>query len=294
MSVHTPSVPAMVVDLCARAGLPTTGLQPLRHHATGVYLLTDPQIVVRISPAHHLESQRRALALTRWLKGHGVDVTAPCGLDQPVVHGDHLATFWAYYPQQGRPAPPPHHLGRILRRMHALADPPVELPSYTPLASLGRTLVTDTVLEPEDRDWLTERRHHLLESYARLDFPLGPPRWIHGDAYPGNTLWAGSRVLLGDWDEAARGPRELDLANTLHGQRRFGRTSADIDAFWDAYQAPPRTWPGWRVLLDIRDLHTLSAFLRRAARPDVAAHREVRRRLATLRAGDTTTAWTSA
>ncbi len=31
---------------------------------------------------------------------------------------------------------------------------------------------------------------------------------VHGDAYSGNTLWAGDSVLLGDWDETSIAPRE--------------------------------------------------------------------------------------
>lgn len=56
--------------------------------------------------------------------------------------------------------------------------------------------------------------------YARLDFPLGYG-WIHGDAYPGNTLWDSDEALLADWDEVGTGPRELDLVNTHQGAR-FG------------------------------------------------------------------------
>ncbi len=51
----------------------------------------------------------------------------------------------------------------------------------------------------------------VLTAYRQVDSALGLG-FIHGDAYPGNTLWDGERVRLGDWDEVARGPRELDLA----------------------------------------------------------------------------------
>ncbi|MGW7488995.1 phosphotransferase family protein [Streptomyces sp. NPDC054786] len=73
----------------------------------------------------------------------------------------------------------------------------------------------------------------LLDAYAHLDFPLGQGL-VHGDAYPGKTLRDGSAATLGDWDEAAIGPRETDLANTFQGVR-FGRTPAQLRAFSDAY-----------------------------------------------------------
>ncbi|MEV4927880.1 phosphotransferase family protein [Streptomyces roseoverticillatus] len=78
---------------------------------------------------------------------------------------------------------------------------------------------------------------------------------MHGDAYPGNTLWDGESVRLGDWDEAATGPRELDLANTHQGAR-FGRTPAAIDAFTSAYGHSPWRLAGtFRPDLDARPSH---------------------------------------
>ncbi|MBP5935345.1 phosphotransferase [Streptomyces sp. LBUM 1476] len=126
----------------------------------------------------------------------------------------------------------------------------------------------------------------------RTRFPLGHGH-LHGDAYPGNTLWDERDVRLGDWDEAAVGPREIDLANTFQGVR-FGRTSAELDDFSSQYGYDLRRWPGLQVLCGIRDLHTLGSFIRRADRGDTAAAEQLSYRIETLRSTDTRARWGAA
>ncbi|MEY9211551.1 phosphotransferase enzyme family protein [Thermobifida halotolerans] len=280
----------VVIRLCERAGLPSHGLRLLHRHATGVYLIPDRSVVVRVSRASDRSRLHTAVQVARWLADHGIAVTEPLALDQPLVDNDQAATFWTYYPQYGRPTPPAHYLGTLLRRIHALGDPPLPLPRYQPLADLAHTLKASTCLSDDDRVWLLDRRNHLLSVYEQLDLHLGEGV-IHGDAYPGNTLWDGDTVRLGDWDECAIGPRELDLANTVHGGRRFGRSSEAIQAFLTAYGQNILTWPGLHTLLDLRDLHTLGAYIRRADAGDQTAAAHLTHRLSTLRSGDATASW---
>ncbi|MFE0131717.1 phosphotransferase family protein [Streptomyces sp. NPDC059037] len=123
---------------------------------------------------------------------------------------------------------------------------------------------------------------------------------MHGDAYPGNTLWdeKDSLVRLGDWDEAAYGPRELDLANTVQGVR-FGRTTAQLRAFSAAYGHDLRQWQGIATLVAIRDLHTLGLGPSFAGPiggcESIGSTRlsAIGYRLGTLRMGDTTASWGS-
>jgi aminoglycoside phosphotransferase (APT) family kinase protein len=278
---------------CRSVGLPADRIHVVHRHASAVFVVPEVPAVVRLSPAAITECLRTAVALTRWLDGHGLAVTRPLPVDQPVVAGDTAATFWAYYPQGDRALPSARHLGVLLRELHTIPEPPpVPLPEYRPLDDLGRTLA-HTRMDSDDRAWLQDRRSRLLDAYDRLDLPLGHGL-LHGDAYPGNTLWDGDdegTVRLGDWDEAARGPRVLDLANTVHGHRRFGRPRTEVDAFAAAYGYDIRDWDGLPTLLDIRDLHTLGAFIRRADDGDEAARRHLAHRMATLRRGEVLASW---
>jgi aminoglycoside phosphotransferase (APT) family kinase protein len=283
-----------VREVCEETGLSGRGLRLLRGHATGVYLLPAEGVVARVVPWAARERAGRAVGLARWLHTRGVPVTRPIALTgQPVGRPPFAVTLWTYYPQPERvPAPPAGELGGLLRQLHALTErPPVALPRYQPLAELRSVLDSQdaAALAPADRRWLREAAEEAVEAYGRLDFPLGEGL-VHGDAYPGNTLWDETRALLGDWDEAAVGPREVDLANTFQGVR-FGRTRQELAEFTEAYGYDPAGWPGLEVLTRLRDLHTLSSFVRRAARGDEDARAQLARRTGSLRSGDRAASW---
>ncbi|MFE1174288.1 aminoglycoside phosphotransferase family protein [Streptomyces sp. NPDC058773] len=274
---------------CTVWGLSARGLSPLRTHATSVYLLPQADAVVRVSRNEQRASIQRAIYLTRWLAGHGLEVTEPLDVPQPLdVHG-YVITLWRHYPQPDGPPPGPEHLGRLLSRLHRLPEPPIELPAYRPHLALRPVVESSTVLEPSNREWILHRSDKLLDAYAHLDFRLGRGL-VHGDAYPGNTLWDGNAARLGDWDEAAIGPRETDLANTFQGVR-FGRTPAQLRAFSDAYGYDLADWQGLSVLTELRDLHTLGSFIRRADQGDREAAAQLAFRLDTLKRGDRTKSW---
>ncbi|MGH3995680.1 MAG: phosphotransferase, partial [Pseudonocardiaceae bacterium] len=205
---------AVLNDACARTGLNASGAAPLHEHAATLYLFEADRVVVRLNnDSDDRPRARSVVELTRWLTRQGFPSVAPVDVEQPIDVDDYTVTFWRYYPQNDRPKPTADHLGAMLRQLHALPTPPVELGPYQPLQNLGDSVAASTSLPAQDRGWLLARRAELLSEYEQLDFPLGSG-WIHGDAYPGNTLWDGDRALLGDWDEVGTGPRELDLVNT--------------------------------------------------------------------------------
>lgn len=277
-------------DICRTLGLSAGDLTPVRRHATSVYLLPRDGIVARVSPWDQREAVARSVYLTHWLANHGLDVTEPVNVPQPIVRPPYAITLWTHYPQPDGPPPPAQHLGRLLRRLHDLPAPPLDLPPYRPLPSLEETVSQSTALSADDRCWLQDAVVESLNLYSHLEFSLDEGL-VHGDAYPGNTLWNGHDVLLGDWDEAAIGPREVDLANTFHGGIRFGRSGEELSAFVSAYGYDPTQWPGLAVLTRIRDLHTLGSFIRRADCGDKAAASQLAFRLKTLRSHERNATW---
>jgi len=98
------------------------------------------------------------------------------------------------------------------------------------------------------------------------------------------TSHYGQRVVLADWDGVSTGHREIDLIPTLQAPR-FGLREDQRDALIAAYGHDIRSWDGYPVLRDMRELSTLSAILR-DAHADAAAERELRVRLTSLRSGD--------
>jgi Phosphotransferase enzyme family len=288
--VTTATTLSVLREACSRTGLDPSDAVPLHQHAATLYLFKAHRVVVRLN--HDIDDRRRArtvVEITRWLTRQGFPSVAPTDVDQPLDVGDYTVTFWRYYPQNDRPKPTAGHLGTILRHLHALPTPPVELPPYQPLKNFSDSVAASTSLSTHDRAWLLTRGTELLGEYERLDFPLGDG-WIHGDAYPGNTLWDHDRALLGDWDEVGTGPRELDLVNTHQGAR-FGRPQAERDAFTTAYGYDVTAWPGFLVLREMRDLHTLGSYIRLADVGNKQAATELGFRIDTLQRGDIDARW---
>jgi hypothetical protein len=281
---------AVLHEACSCTGLTASDAVALHQHAATLYLVEAERVVIRLN--HDADDRKRAqttVELTRWLSRQDFPSVASTDVDQPLDFDDYTVTFWHYYPQHDRPKPTADHLGAILRQLHALPTPPVELHPYQPLKNFGDTVAASTSLSAHDRAWLRAQRTELLGEYERLEFPLGHG-WIHGDAYPGNTLWDDDRALLGDWDEIGTGPRELDLVNTHQGAR-FGRPQAERHAFTAAYGYDITAWPGFPVLREMRDLHTLGSYIRLADAGNERAAIELDFRLDTLKRGDSDAQW---
>jgi hypothetical protein len=285
-AVDFPEAAQAALQYAARqTGLDARGARLIRLFATAVYHLPAADAVARIAPVTSPDLVARldtSVQVTRWLTGIGFPSIEPLPVEQPIAGAGCAVTFWRYLPQVG-PEPKSADLGLLLRKLHGLGSPPVTLPAYRPLVSVRRAIASSRAINKDERGWLGERCDQLLNAYDRLRFQL-PAGMIHGDAYRGNLLRDGQRVVLADWDAVSTGPREVDLIPTLQASR-FGLPDEQRDAFVDAYRADIRSWDGYPVLRDIRELSTLTALLR-DGHIDVAARRELRIRLRSLDTGD--------
>lgn len=281
MSDPDPHVRALLARATQVLQAPEEPQVLLRHHGTQVWHLPAAGAVVRIGPEHQHTCAHRSLALTRWAHVQGVAVTEPA-LDHVLQAPGLVATAWTYHRPHPERSPSPADLGRLLRALHHAGTPPVPLPEHDPLAPLLATLDEADCLAPGTVADLRSRARELRKAYRGMESPLGVGP-VHGDAWMGNVLLGADNVArLGDWDESALAPRELDLANLFQGARRFGRTDAELEAFTDAYGHDPREWEGLEVLIRIRDLHTLGSYVRAADRGDAQALEQLHRRIDTL------------
>ncbi|RDI35383.1 phosphotransferase family protein [Lentzea flaviverrucosa] len=289
-----PDLAAVLRQACVRAGLDDAGARLIHHYANVVCLLPAHQVVARINREGQDDRARTALHVTRWLtEVHGYPATAPLPALEPVVVDDStVVTFWTYYPQPaGAASPDSAHLGRLVRALHRLPAPPVELPQWQPLESLHALTagpIGAAALSREDQRWLLNRIDEVQRDLAVLDWPLGYTA-IHGDAWAGNLLWdtasADEPVLLGDWDTACFGPREVDLIPSWHAAVRYGRGERWAQAFAQAYGYDLASWDGFPVLFAMRDLVQLAGPLRRAGHGSAFAA-ALRQRLDGIKADD--------
>jgi aminoglycoside phosphotransferase (APT) family kinase protein len=209
-----------------------------------------------------------------------------------VIEGK-VVSVWDYVPTVSEPPPSARELALILRDLHARPMPPHPPDPLTdPLASIAAAIneTADAVPGPQS-EWLSARITQLRVRWKELSFPH-PPCLIHGDAHPRNLMRTpDGKLILGDWDHAAVGPREWDLAQIFYTSQRFGQPiPQELDEFGAAYGWNPRDWPGLPDLVAIREISGLSPYIRSAtAKP--FSQRELRHRLPILQAGDTQARW---
>jgi len=293
-------VAAAARAVAQQLGLDADQARPLRVHAAATLLLPADHVVIRLVPESDdaLARARRAVHVTRWLSTQSFPTIRPAA-EEPIEAGGYVATAWhevAAHPS-GSPVAVNIALGRLLRELHTLPNPPVDLPTADPLARLRAALGLDAarfepVLTRDETAFLHDRIDELAQRYAGMRFPLGSGL-IHNDAHPGNLVPDPSSrhgYLLTDWEGACIGPRELDVVLVGAPGSRFGDSDDERHAFTNAYGYDIATWPDHQTLRDIRDLHSLAAFIRAGAGKP-AALMQLRIRIASLRDDDASVRW---
>ncbi|TLF92953.1 aminoglycoside phosphotransferase family protein [Nocardia cyriacigeorgica] len=277
---------------CYAYGLNAAGAQLLHRRSNAVWRVDD--VVIRLAPDTPLRRTRAdtSIAVTRWLAS---TATAPVALhplpgDQPVLIDGAVATFWPYRPTSAEPTA--GDVGKLVRLLHKQPSPPFPIPEYRPLRRLREALEVDAarrqpVLSRQDRDWLHNQADHLIAAFEATRFPLGHGL-VHADAHAENTVLDNGSWVLIDWDNACYGPRELDLVGTLPDH--FYTPHTDRAELVRAYGYDLLDWPGWMLLRDITEYHSLGSYLRLAADTPRAAS-ELHRRVESLRTGDRDVVW---
>lgn len=294
---HT-TIRAVLARACATVGLDDTGARVVRCVNNAVYRLERHPIIVRITLTPGL--RRRALAAVeaaRLLDRHRVPAVQPAqGVTQVVHIEEHVVTFWLRAVDTGR-TPTISELARLLRRLHRVPAAGAGLPHWDPVTDL-RTRIHDARMRGwpvADLDLLARRCDAVEEALSTVRYEL-PESVIHGDAQIGNLIATPGGAIWCDLDTTCVGPREWDLVPVAVRHLRFRpginqRSSTDQQRqLADAYGFDVTRWPGFPVLRELRELK-LAAVGMPIAR-DIQTRRELRRRLHSIRTGDTTTQWT--
>jgi aminoglycoside phosphotransferase (APT) family kinase protein len=287
---------AVLDEVGKRLHVPTAEGELLRLHSNALYVLHGEELLVRIATNSDAFGQvASSVRVTRWLAEHDFPCVVPAEVKgQPFVIRDHVVSLWRYVQAVPAPTPSAGEMGEILRRLHAQPLPAGVGRFTDPLGSVARAVETaPECVSRSHCDWLANRIAEMRRAWAEVQFPH-PLGLIHGDAHPNNLMRdASGRVVLGDWDHVAAGPREWDLMQIHYMHRRFGRVSAEqLDEFAHTYGWDIREWPGLDLLVSIRELNGLSPYIRTASAKDFSRE-ELARRVDSLQKGDSTVRWAS-
>jgi Ser/Thr protein kinase RdoA (MazF antagonist) len=224
----------------------------------------------------------REIALAWWLSANGIPVTRPLLVDQPVVQGGVVVTFW--YGLTGGPGTTAQ-LGALLRRIHDL-EPPAELSHPArPFMRLRSRIRQASGLDEADRAVLDDALTATVAAYDILAERM-TPGFVHGDAACHNVLSTGDGPVVFDLEYSGWGHREWDLAQPA-AYRDLGWVSeADYRDFERAYGRDVREFDGYPILRRARLLREVTGLARRVAvTHDPALRAEIHRRVTDV-AGD--------
>jgi Phosphotransferase enzyme family len=277
-------------EVLTAAGVAGTGAERGRLLALGenaVFAVGD--VVVKVGrSAELLERAERELAVAGWLEEAGVPAVRAAEPKAHLVEG-HPVTVWHRMPQALRPAEP-RDLAPLLRQVHALPPAPFALPRRELLGGVERWLrLAGDAIDPADAAYLRERRDSFAGAASALTPHLAPGP-IHGDALPRNVHIGPDGPVLVDLETFSSDLREHDLVVLALSRDRYGLGPAAYDAFADAYGWDVREWDGCAVLRGARETASC-AWVAQHAPSNPKALAEFRRRVASLRHGDTGVRW---
>jgi hypothetical protein len=274
-ATSSPALRRLLREMLGGGSVRVVGCERLKPHVERLRLRVDGTaraIVVKRSRTD--AAQRNRLVAQRWLPAVGLeDVGPPLLAVIAERDGEHAWQVHAELP--GRPlaggyAPREHVEAAVhaIARVHtALADHPLlaecrlwggdrGMPFYAGNVRDAIRGLSSPALEragPDiaaPRDALLVRLARLAEqetSRARIAAACAAPETlVHGDLWPSNAIvarHAGTiRVRFVDWDEAAAGPAESDLATLL---LRFA--PSERRGVLDAYRDAVRRMAGWEL-----------------------------------------------
>ncbi|MEU5777939.1 aminoglycoside phosphotransferase family protein [Streptomyces venezuelae] len=268
--------------------VPAGGARLLALGENAVFAVGELVVKVGRAAPELLARARRETAVARWLEQADVPAVRAAEPEARLVDG-HPVTLWHRLPEAVRPAEP-RDLAALIRRVHDLDPPSFELPRRELLGGVERWLrLAGDAVEPADADYLRERRDGFAAAAAALTPRLAPGP-IHGDALPRNVLVGPDGPALVDLETFSYDLREHDLVVMALSRDRYGLAPEAYDGFVSTYGWDVREWDGCAVLRGARETASC-AWVAQHAPSNPKALAEFRRRVASLREGDTEVRW---
>ncbi|WP_037908268.1 aminoglycoside phosphotransferase family protein [Actinacidiphila yeochonensis] len=249
------------------------------------------RLVIKVGRgAHLLDRARREVRTADWLAKHDVPAVRSAESEVRLVEG-HPITYWQRLPESLRPAVTVD-AAPLLKLVHALPEPDFGLPPRDLLGGVERWLrAGGEAVDPADAAYLRQRRDEFARASASLTphLPRGP---IHGDALPRNIHIGPDGPVLVDLETFSSDLREHDLVVQVLSRDRYGVPASEYETFAEAYGWDVTGWDGYEALRGARETAGC-AWVAQHARANPAARTEFRRRVASLRADDTSVRWYS-
>ncbi|WP_030787868.1 phosphotransferase enzyme family protein [Streptomyces sp. NRRL S-920] len=272
----------------AELSVPVSGAHLLALGENAVFGVGDLVVKIGRNAPGLLDRARRELGVARWLEQAGVPAVRAVEAEPRVVDG-HAVTLWHRLPEAVRPAEP-RDLAALIRLVHELPSPSFELPRRELLGGVERWLrLAGDAIDPADADYLRERRDGFASAAAALT-PHLPPGPIHGDALPRNVLVGPDGPVLVDLETFSSDLREHDLVVMALSRDRYGLSPEAYDGFVSVYGWDVREWEGCAILRGARETASC-AWVAQHSPANPKALTEFRRRVASLRDGDTEVRW---
>jgi aminoglycoside phosphotransferase (APT) family kinase protein len=288
-AVH-PEIVKVLDDICATVGLDPSGAELLKFTNNAVFRLRRHDLVVRIAgSATTAQRAPKVVRVARWLADHNVPAVRLLDtIEQPVTADAAVATVWHAAANDG-PAPTGADLGRLLRRLHDIGDPPSQLPTWNPLSGIRGRLSEADCLTPDEHVYLSGACNRLEADLTAVRYLL-PSGLVHGDATVANLIPSPQGPLLCDFDSTSLGPREWDLVPVATGHLRFGNGSNNQQRLATSYGVDITAWEGFPTLRRLRELQLVTSVLP-VLDKNPRLHQQWRHRLKTFRSQDPEATW---
>jgi hypothetical protein len=241
-------------------------------------LVRQDDVLVRVRPRAAEPVAAREVEVARALLAAEVPVTALVGgRGQPWLAAGCVVTAWRWIETTG-PATPAH-LGRLARdlRERTVGGHVFDVPRFEPLTAIRNAVATAPIGDPQG-DFVRLRAQELSGAWAAIADrdPVGTAV-VHGDLHADNVLLTADGPLLTDLELAGAGPPSYDTAPAVVRVQRYGADPSTLDAFLEAQEHDPRSWPGFATCLAVYELWvTAWAVGVRDRSPELAAEAAVR------------------